>query len=199
MTERPGKSDADILAVLHKENINQGFLSSLGKPFLRSLYIYLIKKELVIISRDGNIITGFVSYSYDSSGIIKRFIFSRPQVIFTILFYLIRRPSLFRSVFETMKAPGKSNEQTKSDEIIPFGELLSITVDPKYQKGGTGTVLLKALEAELKRSNIKAYKVVAGNKLEGANKFYQKNGFILAKTVNIHGDSLSSLYVKRLE
>jgi GNAT superfamily N-acetyltransferase len=198
MTERPVKSDADILALLHKENINQGFLSSLGEPFLRSLYIYLIKKELVIISRDGNIIMGFVSYSYESSGIIKRFIISRPQVIFTILFSLIKRPSLIRSVFETMKAPGKSNGQLQLNEILPTGELLSITVDPKYQNSGTGTILLNALESELKRSGIKSYKVIAGECLAGANRFYQKKGFCQVGTINIHGESLSNLYIKNI-
>jgi len=198
MTERPKKSDAGILAVMHKENINQGFLSSLGKPFLRSLYIYLIKKELVIIYRDGTLITGFISFSYDSSGIIKRFIFSRPQVIFTIMFSLIKRPILIRSVFETMKAPRKSNEQSLSAEIFPPGELLSITVDPKYQKSGTGTILLNALEEELKISCIKSYKVVAGKILVGANNFYLKNGFRLSRTINIHGESLSNIYIKNI-
>lgn len=198
MIERAEKSDAGIIASLHKDNINKGFLSSLGKSFLRSLYIYLIKKELVIVERDGKKITGFVSYSYDSSGIIKRFIYSRPLVLFTILFSLIKKPSLFRSLFETIKAPVKSNDQSQLNETLPTGELLSISVDPKYQKSGIGAILLSALEAELRRSNIKAYKVVAGNKLAGANKFYRKNGFTLAKTICIHSNSLSSLYVKNI-
>ena len=66
------------------------------------------------------------------------------------------------------------------------------------QKGGIGTNLLIALEKELIKRSILKYKVVAGEKLEGANKFYRKNGFVLAKQITIHGNDVLNVYVKEI-
>lgn len=198
MTERANKNDARVLACMHKESINQGFLSRLDISFLTSLYLYLIKKELVIVSREENKVNGFVSYSFSSSGIIKRFIYSKPLALFYLFFSIIKSPSLIKLVFETMKAPRKSGDQSDSLELVPPGELLSISVDSQLQKKGTGTILLNALENQLKTLQVDSYKVIAGDKLTGANNFYQKNGFRLAKTLTIHGDSVSNLYIKTI-
>jgi GNAT superfamily N-acetyltransferase len=72
------------------------------------------------------------------------------------------------------------------------------SVNPEAQKGGIGSKLLAAMENELKNRGITRYKVIAGEKLEGANKFYRKNGFVLTKMISIHGDEVSNLYVKEI-
>jgi hypothetical protein len=58
--------------------------------------------------------------------------------------------------------------------------------------------LVKALEEELKNRGITQYKVIAGHKLVGANKFYLKNGFNLATQITIHGNDVSNVYVKNI-
>lgn len=74
-----------------------------------------------------------------------------------------------------------------------------ISVNPDCQASGIRTQLVNVLEAYLKENRVKAYKVVAGVELVGANKFYLKNGFVLAKQITKHGKSLSNVYVKELE
>ena len=69
---------------------------------------------------------------------------------------------------------------------------------PQAQQGGIGSKLLKALEEELIKRGFTRYKVIAGQKLEGANKFYRKNGFVLAKQISIHGNEVSNVYVKEI-
>ena len=76
--------------------------------------------------------------------------------------------------------------------------MLSIAVSPQAQKGGIGSKLLAALGDELKTRGITRYKVIAGEKLEGANKFYRKNRFVLARQISIHGDEVSNVYMKEL-
>jgi len=99
---------------------------------------------------------------------------------------------------ETFKAPFKS--QKANDSIsLPSGELLSISVSSDCQATGIGCQLVKALEEYLIKNNISRYKVVAGEELLGANKFYLKNGFVLASQIRIHGESLSNVYIKDLK
>jgi ribosomal protein S18 acetylase RimI-like enzyme len=198
MIEEAKPTSAAQLASIHKKSISEGFLSTLNINFLTALYKYIITKELVIISTDENVINGFVSYSYKSQGIIKRFIFSHPYALFWLFVSFLRRPSIIKDIFETMKAPDKSKGKIDSDIEIPEGELLSIAVNNNCQKEGMGTHLLLKLEEVLSSKNIKLYKVVAGESLTGANKFYMKNGFRLAKKINIHGSSISNVYVKEL-
>ncbi len=190
------KSDSLPIATLHKQTISEGFLSKLGIGFLQYLYKFLIQKELVLAFKENNHVAGFVSCALSSKGIMKRFVFSSPGGIFKLTVVLLKNPGLIKQLLETFRAPGLS--ESESGEEIPETELLSISVSPQAQKGGIGTQLLTALEQELKQRNIRKYKVIAGEKLEGANKFYLKNGFVLAKQISIHGKDISNVYVKEI-
>lgn len=190
------KSDSLMFAILHCQTINQGFLTKLGQVFLESLYSFLIEKELVLGYKENHSIMGFASCAITSKGIMKRFVLSSPRGIFKLTVILLKNPALIKQLLETFRAPGLS--ESESGEEIPETELLSISVSPQAQKGGIGTQLLIALEHELKQRNIRKYKVIAGEKLEGANKFYLKNGFVLAKQISIHGKDISNVYVKEI-
>jgi ribosomal protein S18 acetylase RimI-like enzyme len=196
MINKAQNKDCSQLAILHCQTINQGFLSKLGQVFLESLYSFLIEKELVLGYKENHSIMGFVSCAITSKGIMKRFVLSSPGGIFKLTEALLKKPGLIKPLLETFRAPGLS--ESESGEEIPETELLSISVSPQAQKGGIGTRLLTALEQELKQRNIRKYKVIAGEKLEGANNFYLKNGFVLAKQISIHGKDISNVYVKEL-
>jgi len=184
------------LAQLHILTINQGFLSKLGNSFLKSLYRFLIAKELVLVYEENDNVLGFVSCAISSNGIMKRFLFSSPLGIFQLLFALVKKPSLFIPLWETFRAPALSHSTT--NEYIPKTELLSICVSPQAQQGGIGGKLVKELEKELRKRNITRYKVIAGAKLNGANRFYIKNGFQLSKQITIHGNDISNVYIKEI-
>jgi len=71
-------------------------------------------------------------------------------------------------------------------------------IDKNVQAKGYGKILLDELEKEFKSLGVAKYKVVAGERLEAANKFYQKNGFGLYKKTEIHKGDISNVYVKVL-
>jgi GNAT superfamily N-acetyltransferase len=190
--------DSPYIAALHYQNISQGFLSKLGIDFLQMLYIFLIQKELVLVYEKENKIIGFVSCAISSKSIMKRFLFSNPSGIIKILFAVIRNPKLVKPLFETYHAPSLSVSSGFEYKIMPETELLSVSVSKEVQKEGIGAQLLAGLEEELKKMEIKQYKVIAGEKLVGANKFYLKNGFALAKQICIHGKDNSNVYIKHL-
>ncbi len=189
--------DALQVATLHMQSINEGFLPKLGIGFLQSLYSFLIEKELVIVFEEKEKIMGFVSCALSSKGIKKRFLFSSPMGIFKLVLALLKNPKLINPLLETYRAPSLS-ESDPSEKEIPETELLSISVSSLAQKRGIGSKLIVALEEALKNRDISTYKVIAGEKLVGANKFYIKTGFTLAKQITIHGNDVSNVYVKYL-
>ena len=194
-------NDASGIALLHKETLATGFLAKLGVGFLRSLYVFLSQKELVIVYvNDYSTPAGFVSFSSDSSRMMKRFLISCPLCIIKIIGIVISTPAYIKRITETFTAPFKSKTtQTKMGKVdLPCAELLSISVDPTSQKTGIGSQLLLALEDHLRENDIKKYKVIAGAELESANNFYKKNGFLLVAQVIIHGNELSNIYIKEL-
>ena len=187
------------ISALHYQTINQGFLSSLGEKFLQVLYEYLIQNELVLVYKEDQSVLGYVSCALSSKGIMKRFIYTKPSEIIRIVLAILKKPKLLKPLMETYRAPSLSTSDINTVDQIPETELLSISVSPNVQKGGIGMQLIYALEAELKKRNIHSYKVIAGEKLEGANKFYLKNGFVLAKKISIHGNNISNVYVKEIQ
>jgi ribosomal protein S18 acetylase RimI-like enzyme len=192
--------DASVIALLHRQTLTGSFLAKLGPGFLESLYVFLVKKESVLVYCEAEVIKGFVSFSADSSGMMKRFLYSCPACSFRLLGKLISSPSLFQRFIETFTAPFKSrsSQSAGSKVILPGAELLSISVDPACQATGIGSQLVKALEEQLLQKGISSYKVIAGVSLESANAFYKRNGFTFVSQVVIHGSELSNIYVKQI-
>ncbi|WP_167495925.1 GNAT family N-acetyltransferase [Desulfosediminicola ganghwensis] len=200
MISKANNDQSLALAKLHLQTIDQGFLAKLGQSFLKSLYSFLINRELVLVYEEEGQIQGFISSAVTSSGIMKRFALSSPIGLLKILMVLLRKPFLLKALLETFRAPSLSQAGEKQNGSIKFPEteLLSIAVDSEVQQGGVGAALISALEGELRGRGVVRYKVIAGGSLKAANRFYKKNGFVLAKQISIHDDSVSNVYVKEL-
>ena len=97
---------------------------------------------------------------------------------------------------ETFRTPFKTR---KADKIaLPDAELLSVVVQGGSQSMGIGGLLIKELESVLQTKNILHYKVIAGDELQSANQFYLKHGFEMVAQINIHGNAVSNVFVKKL-
>ncbi len=188
------KKDAAKLAVLHKTEIPTGFISSLNIKVVKKLYETLISRAIVITISDEKSIIGFVSCTLKTKQLYITF-FKRN--FFSVLPYFMLKVfsiSFIKKVFETLRAPAKTRNQ-KGDDIP---ELLSIVIDHNQQAKGLGKLLLDRLEKELKTKNISKYKVVAGEKLMAANRFYQKYGFDFIRKTEIHKGEQSNIYIKTI-
>lgn len=191
------KTDSASLASFHAETLTTSFLAGLGLQFLSKLYAFIITKEKVWVYEEDHEVKGFISFSGNSAGMMKRFIIHCPGCLVLLVFKTITQPTLLKRFMETFRAPFQS-QKTNGSISLPSGELLSISVSPNCQASGIGSQLLKTLEDYLHQNWILSYKVVAGEELVGANKFYIKNGFALAKQIRIHGEKLSNVYVKNV-
>ncbi len=189
------------MARLHKDTISNGFLSLLGESFLESMYSYLIKKEMAFVYCGQEKVEGFVSLTKSSPKMMKSFLLHKPGSLIILAFSMLTKPGLWIKMAETFLAPFKTTKNKSSEPggSFPPAELLSISVSPVSQNSGIGSQLVEALDELLIREKINRYKVVVGQELLSANRFYQKNGFVLAGEVTIHGKKISNVYIKELE
>ena len=207
--ERARLADAEAIARLHRETITEGFLSKLGVGFLSSLYRYIIRREKVFVYRENDRVLGFVSFSEDVKGMIRRFAMRSPTSIVRIGFILLKRPYLLFPMMETVRATlvsffrngkrmGEKAKGRKGEKagFLPESELLSLAVNPEVQGAGIGSELLVNLENYLRGAKVYHYKVIVGQSLVSANAFYVKHGFEFSQEIKIHGRSWSNVYLK---
>lgn len=167
------------LAELHKRAFPSFFLTQLGLPFLRTLYRgYMDDKESgIIVAEENNRILGFIAYSKDYpkfyKGLIKKKIF---QFAWCSFLAFLRRPGFAKRLFGAFK---KSDSVTKTEQYV---ELASICVDPKINSKGLGTDLISYLK---ERVDFNRYAYINletdADYNENVNRFYIKNGFVLAR------------------
>jgi len=191
--EKAQENNAKDIAQLHKKGIPTGFLSKQSNSFLEALYEYLIKTEIVYVAKDKEKVIGFVAVSKNTSGLYKRFLKSNVFLLFKFIMRNIFSVEFIKKSFETLLAPKK----TTIDDNKEIPELLSIVVDDMYVKQGIGKKLLEYVEKELIKLHHNKYKVLVGADLE-ANIFYQKNGFIKIKEIELHKGIKSFIYIKNI-
>lgn len=191
------RNDSVSITNLHVETLKSSFLSGFNVHFLACIYNFLIDHEYVWVYEEENLVKGFVSFTPNTSKMMKQFVIYNPGLLIFIFLKTFFKPEFHKKLLETFLTPFKSKKSIDSTKL-PKGELLSISVSPNCQASGIGSQLLNALEMYLQQNRILSYKVVAGEELVGANKFYLKNGFVLATKIKIHGDNLSNVYIKKI-
>ena len=179
--DKKDKRAIDRIVDIHLKTFKGFFLTFLGKGFLRLMYsCYTVHTEsdLLVATEENGEILGFAAYSSNLSGLYK-FMLGRkflPFVWYAFLAFL-RRPKTF---FRLFRALGKSKEVARTEKYV---ELSSIGVDPDYKRGGVGSALISYLKTAIDYSEF-AYLTLEtdADNNEGANSFYQKNGFKMVRT-----------------
>ncbi len=187
------KNDALAIAKIHKSEIKKGFLSTLPISFLEKFYLALINSNysFCIIAKENGQPAGFVSGITDMNKFYNYFL--RKYFFYSLLLFLpkIVSFSFFKKVFETLIYPSKAKD-------LPKAELLTIAVDQKFQNKGVGSLMFNEFKGAMKKRDIKSFKVIVGEFLKPAIAFYEKNGFVFAKKVSVHGRDLSRVYIFNL-
>lgn len=187
---------AGKIAKMHKDNIQSGFLSSLGVVFLTMLYTFLIKHEIVIVKLDKGKVVGFAAISLNSRKMMRRFILINFFKVIYFFLYNYRKLKLLSKITETISVLFRPKSDTFSIENMP--ELLSIVVDERYRGAGVSSALIKEVEIMLHKKNITKYSVIVGSNLIGAIKFYSKHNFKFNKFIKVHGQLKSHQYIKEI-
>jgi len=187
-------SDSFRIACLHKREISMGFLSQQPTAFLKILYSFLIKKEIVYVAKiDGKVI-GFVSGTSNTGRLYKNFITQNFLNLIPFIIKVIFSPAFIKKSFESLLIPKKLS----SNKSFNLPELLSIAVDKNFRGKGIGERLVKCLENEFAENGVLQYKVIVGAQLI-ANKFYRRLGFVKKGEVIIHNEEISNIYIKQID
>ena len=194
-THKLNSSDYRIVASLHCDNINQGFLATLGVPFLTLLYeaIDTDSKSVLLVERVDSSVVGFVTGTRGLGRIYKQLLLKPLRLIYSLKSCLLS-PSKMYKIMEVLLISKDSN--TSSD--LPKQELLSIVVNPAYQGGGHAENLFKALCFHFRKEGASSFRIVVGSNLDRAHAFYKKMGSIPVKEIQVHKGAGSIVYVKDL-
>jgi ribosomal protein S18 acetylase RimI-like enzyme len=186
MTEiRPGtEADAGATARLHASEISEGFLPSLGQPFLARLYRRIVRspESFLLVAADGESIVGFVAGTERVGDLYRSFLLHDGAV--ATIAALPRVVRSWRRVYETLRYPAGSGDDHARD--LPAAELLAIAVAPAARGRGTGRQLVAALTDEFQRRGVGGVRVVVGEGNDAAIGLYEHCGFTKAARIEVH-------------
>ncbi len=189
------------VAGLHYQGIDQGFLSSLGPEFLTLLYETIDKSPdavLITEQHDGRVI-GFVSGASRLWPIYKGMVVRLPRLVIALAPVLLSPLKLWR-LLELLRhsVAGAKSEKNRSGVAIPDFELLSIAVAPEARRNGVAKRLYDALVVYVGSQRKHGFKIVVGETLIGAHKFYLRMGAVPQARACVHADTVSVVYVQKI-
>ena len=189
------RSDYRAVARLHCDNINQGFLATLGVPFLTLLYEAIDRdsESVLLVERMDLNIVGFVTGTHGLGRIYKQLLLQPLRLIYSLKSCLLS-PSKMYKIIEVLLI--SKDGDISSD--LPKQELLSIVVNPAYQGGGHAENLFNTLCSHFREEGASSFIIVVGSNLDRAHAFYRKMGAIPVKEIQVHKGADSVVYVKEL-
>lgn len=183
--EKPNKQLVNQVVDIHMETFQGFFLTFMGKGFLRQLYTSYCKHPesgLLVAFDDVGKPVGFLAYS-GALGKLYKFMIKTRLIPFG--WYaagaFFRKPKVFMRLVRAFLKPGESE---RTEEYV---ELASIGVKPETKGTGIGSKLIDDLKARVdfeKYAYINLETDAVDN--EGANRFYEKNGFVLHHSFQTH-------------
>jgi len=194
-THKLNSSDYRIVASLHCDNINQGFLATLGVPFLTLLYEAIDKdsESVLLVERVDRRVVGFVTGTRGLGRIYKQLLLKPLRLIYSLKSCILS-PSKMYKILEVLLISKGSNISAD----LPKQELLSIVVNPAYQGGGHAENLFKALCSHFRAEGASSFRIVVGSNLDRAHAFYTKMGSLPVEEIQVHKGADSVVYVKTL-
>lgn len=185
------------VALLHINGLDQGFLATLGENFLALLYRSIDEcTESVLFVEPEDETEGVQGFVTGSTGMrpIYRQMLKHPLSLLTALV-----PSLFsiariKRILEISRY-GKGSEQSAE---LPSYELLSIVVSGASRGTGCAERLFMKLASYCKSNGISAFKIVVGDGLAPAHKFYRRMGAIENGRIEVHEGQGSVIYIYKV-
>jgi ribosomal protein S18 acetylase RimI-like enzyme len=181
------------VAAMHAANIDQGFLSTLGEPFLEQIYRAIDAAPsgvLIVEERDG-VVMGFVSGGEGMREVYRQML-RRPLALGLSLLPSLFRPARLRRILEILRyGQGKHGQ-----EALPQAELLSIAVATEARGQGIADALYRRFVRHCRSRGIGGFRIVVGDALAPAHRFYRRMGARPVSRVEIHAGEGSVVYVQ---
>jgi ribosomal protein S18 acetylase RimI-like enzyme len=179
------------VAHLHSTCINQGFLSTLGESFLCLLYqaIDEAPTSVLLTQESDGAVVGFVAGAEGLGSVFRRLLCYLPHVTWALI-PLVLSPRKLRKLLEILLHSCKA----KPIENCPTSELLSIAVAPAQRGSGVAEQLYTALLVHFADQGKTDFRIVVGDTLSSAHRFYTKMGAVPIGRVEVHSSQGSVVY-----
>lgn len=198
VTRPATNGDFSAVARLHADCIPAGFLSLLGVEFLSELYRSLAEQPGTVVfvapGERGEIL-GFIAGTTDTRSLFRRALFKR--------WHRLIVPALRSSLsFSNLKRAAETviyglSEKSSESRRAGAAELLSIAVEPRGRRSGTGGALVLALEQFFRERGVRTYKVVTSADDPSSRAFYGSRSFTAVRTFKHHDNAMIE-FVKSL-
>ena len=183
------------VAHLHAACLDQGFLSTLGPGVLTQLYRAIDESpasSLHVEERDGRVV-GFVTGSRGMGPIFRQML-RHPFALAAALAPLLLRPRKILGILEVLRHGRGQNAGPQ--EPLPEHELLSIAVAPEARGTGVAERLYNALVGHFRHRGVAAFRIVVGDALAPAHRFYRRMGAEPRSRTEVHAGQGSVVYVQ---
>jgi ribosomal protein S18 acetylase RimI-like enzyme len=179
------------VAQIHIENINQGFLSTLGEGFLTLMYQAIDESpsSTLIVEKYDEKVVGFVAGGSSFNHIYREMFRHLPRLLYTLSPAFLR-PSTILKIF---KIVSYTNAEKPLGTLSHY-ELYSIAVKKKSRGKGVAKKLYTGLKHYFDDIEASEFKIVVGKSLTDANMFYIKMGAEPQKEISIHEGAKSIVY-----
>lgn len=184
---------ANQIANLHISGISTGFISSLGKQFVTTLYGEIAKNKncFGMVAVENGKILGYVTFTTNLNSLYKSILFKGGFKLAWRLAGNLLSWKKIKRIFETLFYPNRVKNMD-----LPSAELLSIAIDKEAQGKGIATTLIKQGMAECSARGIDHIKLLVAEQNKAANQLYLKCGFQLHSQIESHG-IVSNIYVAK--
>lgn len=189
----------DLLQIvkIHRSEINQGFLSSLGDRAIHLIFSFApaSKAGILLIAKDINsgTVCGFALGASNTAAFYQEFLTKRFLIAAIYLIPKLLSFEKIRKIIETLIYPTNSDLQE-----LPQSELLDIAVVAKYQGTGVAQQLFYTFCQMLQAQEIKSFRIGTGKSLVKAQRFYEKLGAQKVASTEIHKGEESVFYIYEL-
>ena len=193
------RSELKAVARLHRDNLDQSFLATLGTGFLTEMYLAISRTPdaVLLIEKDADgAVIGFVSGARGMGAIYKRMM-TRFYILPFVLAPALLNPRKVARILEILRYSGGSSDQ--GEVSLPASELLSIAVAPAARGTGASTRLYQRLCAHFRDSGEPSFRIVVGASLAAAHRFYLRMGAEAVREIEVHKGERSTVYVHRLD
>lgn len=183
------------VAKLHVRCLDQGFLATLGEDFLTLMYEAIDHADgtmLITEDRDGQV-AGFITGGAGMGAIYRRMLRSPVRLGLALAPALLRPAKVWR-IFEIVRYSGDSVLPAS----VPDAELLSLAVAPEWRGKAVADQLYQRLVERFRLEGVGAFRIIVGQRLDPAHRFYQRMGAISAGQIEVHRGEASTVYVHRL-
>lgn len=184
------------VADLHIACMPDGFLTTLGPRFLSLMYQAIDEGEssVLILSREGDQIAGFVAASSSMAPIYRGMLQHWPR-LFSALLPSLFLPRRLRRILEIVRYSSSRELPVNRAQA----ELLSIGVDAPFRGRGHADQLYEDLCEHCRRRGIPEFKIVVGVTLEQAHRFYRRMGALPADQIEVHKGQTSKVYIQAVK